>query len=139
MEKPKILVIDGDKHFRRQIIWALEEDFQLLEAKDRDTAIQFLEKEKKPDVILMELFLPPGPDYLDEGFTVLNKFKENVPEVKVIVVTTIDTRDIVDKTRELGADGYIIKPFSVQHLKNSIKKVILKGVERRVPPSLKIL
>jgi len=110
--------VDGDKHYRKQLIWALEEDFKLFEAEDRDTAIQYLEKEKRPDVILTELFFSPRPDYLDEGLTVLNKFKETASEVKTIVVTTIDRRDIIDKTRELGADDYIVKP---------LKKKVLAG------------
>jgi len=135
MGKTKVLVVSGDKHYRGQLILALEEDFKLFEAEDRNTAIQYLEKEKGPDVILMELFLPPRPDYPDEGFTVLKKFKEIAPEVKVVVVTTIDRRDIIDKTRELGVDDYIVKPFSVEHLKNSIKKAtsesIPKGIEKR--------
>ncbi len=135
MGKPKILLIDGNEHFRKQIIWALEGDFEFLEAKDRNTAIRCLEDKKRPDVILTELFLPPRSDYLDEGLTVLKEFKENVPDIKIIVVTTIDREDIIDKTRELGADDYIVKPFTVEQLRNSIQKLtagsIAKGIERR--------
>jgi CheY-like chemotaxis protein len=135
MGKPKILLIDGNEHFRKQIIWALEGDFEFLEAKDRNTAIQYIGNKKRPDAILTELFLPPRSDYLDEGFSLLKEFKENAPDVKIIVVTTIDREDIIEKTRELGADDYIVKPFTVEHLKNSIQKLtagsIAKGIERR--------
>lgn len=135
MEKPKILVVDGNEHFRKQIIWALEGDFEFLEATDRSTAVQHLKKGKRPDLVLTELFLPPRSDYLDEGFTVLKEFRENTPYMKIIVVTTIDREDVIDRTRELGADDYIVKPFTLEQLRNSIQKLstvsIAKGIERR--------
>lgn len=133
MEQPKVLVINGDKGFRKMLMLALEEDYRVFEAWDRNTAFEHL-KEEGPHVVLMELFVPPRSDYVDEGFTILKKIKETIPDVKIIVVTTIEDREIIAKTRELGADDYIVKPFKLEDLKRAVKEAISKPTPPGVKP-----
>ena len=73
MVKPKVLLVDADEFYREQLMHALQEDFELFEAENRKTALQYLEKEKRPDIILMDLYLPPRLDYIEEGLALLQK------------------------------------------------------------------
>lgn len=136
MENIRILIVDNDGDFRRQMIWTLkEEDYQLFEAKNRKNALKYLEREKRPSVMLLGLHLQPRLDFVDEGLKVLEVFKEKASEVKVIIVTANTEEETISRARQLGADEYIVKPFKISFLKNTIKKVISKpiplGVERR--------
>jgi len=127
-DKPKILVVNEDKHFRRQIIWALEEDFELFEAGDRKTALRYLEEGKKPDIVLMDLYLPLRPDFIEEGILLLNRAKEIAPEVKVVILTTDSKTETIANTKELGTDDYIVMPFNIEDLRRALKEVISKPV-----------
>lgn len=135
LEKIRILIIDSNKHFKRQMVWALKEDYQVCDAQNRENALEYLERERRPAVILSDLYLEPRPDTIDEGLKVLKTFKEKAPEVKVIILTADSKKETISKAKQLGADEYIVKPFEVDFLKSTIKKVISRpiplGVERR--------
>jgi len=135
MFKPKVLVVDGNKGYREHLMYALKENYQLFEAENGQTALQYLEEEKRPDVILTDLYLPPRPAYIDEGTALLEKFKEAAPEVKIIIVTTDERKEIIARCRELGADDYIVKPFEVDDLKNAIDRLIPRSAPPEIEPT----
>ena len=72
----------------------------------------------KPDVVLMDMRMP---DY-DGGYGT-RKIKDTVPGVKVLVLTTFDDKETVDKAVSSGADGYILKEMDNEKIINSIKAV----------------
>src|SRR3546814_19236834 len=57
-EKPKLLVEEDDEGLQRQLRWAYE-DYEVVAAKDRATAIDMLRAEE-PDVVTLALGLPPA-------------------------------------------------------------------------------
>jgi DNA-binding response OmpR family regulator len=67
-------------------------------------------KEKKPDLVILDIKMP-GPD----GYQVLDSIRQqsNVP---VIMVTGIRQADTIAKTLNLGADDFMMKPFSPSEL-----------------------
>lgn len=134
MSELRVLVVEGEKGLRSMMVLELQRHYEVFGAADREDALAYLEKTRRPDVIVTELFLPPRQNILDDGFYVLEKFKETVPETKVIIVTTVTEKEIVDKTKELGADAYIKKPFEMEDLKRTIEEIskfIPLGKERR--------
>ena len=72
----------------------------------------------KPDVVLMDMRMP---DY-DGGYGT-RKIKDTLPDVKVLVLTTFDDKETVDKAIASGADGYILKEMDNDKIINSIKAV----------------
>jgi DNA-binding response OmpR family regulator len=134
MLRAKVLVVDEDRYYREQLMYALEEDYSVFDAEDRKRALEYL-KEKMPDVVLTDLYLPPRPAYTTEGLALLKQFKEVAPKIKIIIVTAEERREIIGKCRELGADDFIPKPFEVRDLKNAIDRlvpeVIPQAIERR--------
>lgn len=135
MRKARILVVDDDENLRKQIVWALRDNFELLEAHDRKTAFQYLKEKRRPHILLLDLHLPPKVPTTDEGFAILRKFKKVAPDIKIIIISANSQEETVTKTRQLGADDYITKPFHLESLKRAIKraisKPILAGAERR--------
>ena len=72
----------------------------------------------KPDVVLMDMRMP---DY-DGGYGT-RKIKDTLPDVKVLVLTTFDDKETVDKAIASGAHGYILKEMDNDKIINSIKAV----------------
>ena len=72
----------------------------------------------KPDVVLMDMRMPD----FDGGYGT-RKIKDTLEGVKVLVLTTFDDKETVDKAVSSGADGYILKEMDNDKIISSIKAV----------------
>lgn len=72
----------------------------------------------KPDVVLMDMRMP---EY--DGAYATKKIKEKYQEIKVLILTTFDDTDTVQKALASGADGYILKEAEDEKIISSIKSV----------------
>ncbi len=72
----------------------------------------------KPDVVLMDMRMP---DY--DGSFGIREIKNKLSGIKVLVLTTFDDKETVDKALSSGADGYILKEMNNEQIVNSIKAV----------------
>ena len=72
----------------------------------------------RPDVVLMDM---RRPDF-DGGYGT-RKIKDTLEGVKVLVLTTFDDKETVDKAVSSGADGYILKEMDNDKIISSIKAV----------------
>ena len=69
-KKPKLLVVEDDLGLQRQLRWAYE-DYEVVVASDRASALDAIRAEE-PDVVTLDLGLPPDPDGTAEGFATLH-------------------------------------------------------------------
>ena len=102
----KILIIEDDKFLRELISKKLDsEDFETISAVDGENGLKIL-KEKKPDLILLDLILP-GMD----GFEVLSRIKADpmLSSIPVIILSNLGQREDVEKGLKLGAVDYLVK------------------------------
>ncbi|AWW27529.1 MULTISPECIES: response regulator [unclassified Acetobacterium] len=119
MTKIKVIIVD-DSDFVRDgmgIILGVDDEFQVVGcAKNGREALEFAQKEK-PDVFLMDIQMPEM-----DGIAAT---KEIVAKGlgKVLILTTFDDRELVEKAMKNGADGYLIKNHTPEQLKQSIKSV----------------
>lgn len=72
----------------------------------------------KPDVVLMDMRMPD----FDGGYGT-RQIKDKLIGVKVLVLTTFDDKETVEKAMSSGADGYILKEMDSSQVINSIKAV----------------
>ena len=72
----------------------------------------------QPDVVLMDMRMPD----FDGGYGT-RQIKEKLEGVKVLVLTTFDDKETVEKAMASGADGYILKEMDNDQIINSIKAV----------------
>ena len=61
MSKPKILIVDDEESIRTQMRWALDNDYDVLQASNRAEALSTMALEE-PAVVLLDLGLPPHTD-----------------------------------------------------------------------------
>ena len=89
MEQPKkkLLIVEDDLGLQRQLKWSYE-DFEVFCAANRSEAIAILRSEE-PDVVTLDLGLPPDPDGVSEGFAVLEEILLVKPDTKVIVASCL--------------------------------------------------
>lgn len=71
-----------------------------------------------PDVVLMDMRMPD----FDGGYGT-QKIKQSFSNIRVLVLTTFDDRETVEKAVASGADGYILKEMDGDRIINSIKAV----------------
>lgn len=117
----RVLIIDDALHMRRLIARMLEHaNFTTLEASNGLQGLQLM-KEQKPDVVTCDISMP-----VMNGYEFLQAAKQD-PEVKdipVILITAIGQLDETTKATEMGADAYLTKPFSSNHLVELIRTCI---------------
>ena len=113
-KKPTLLVIEDDEGLQAQLKWAYE-DFEVVIAGDRDSAIAALRSET-PAVVTLDLGLPPDHDGTSEGFAVLDAIMELKPDTKVIVASGHGARESALKAIERGAYDFYQKPVDIDQL-----------------------
>lgn len=125
MKRRHVLVIEDDPSIRRGVVDALAfEGYAVLEADRGDTGLQ-LALTATYDLLLLDLVLP-GLD----GLEVLAELRRARPTEPVIILTA--RGDEADRVRglELGADDYVVKPFSVRELMARVEAVLRRSAER---------
>ena len=98
-----------------------QEGYEMIPALDGEVGLR-LAKDKKPDLILLDLILPRI-----HGFDVLKKLKEDkeTKEIPIIVLTNLEGISDVDKAIELGATTYLIKAqYTLEEVVEKIKKTL---------------
>lgn len=113
-KKPILLVIEDDEGLQPQLKWAYD-DFEVVIAGDRDSAIAALRSEA-PAVVTLDLGLPPDPDGTAEGFAVLDAIMELKPDTKVIVASGHGARESALQAIERGAYDFYQKPLDIEAL-----------------------
>lgn len=112
--RPKLLIVEDDPGLQRQLRWAYEE-YQLFIAGDREEAIELL-REQAPDVVTLDLGLPPDPDGTSEGFATLAEILRIKPDTKVIVASGHGARESALNAISGGAYDFYQKPVDIDEL-----------------------
>jgi two-component system NtrC family response regulator len=127
---PVLLLVDDDEEIRSQMKWALAQDYEVLEAEDRPSAVRRFQ-EQRPPVVLLDLGLPPHTGTPEEGLAALDEILAANPLAKVIIASGQS-----DKTNALqavgrGAYDFLCKPVDPTELGVILRRAFyLAGLER---------
>ena len=123
MEKEKVLVVDDEENIRRLLRSMLGNKYIVLEAKDGKAAID-IARSQKPDIILMDIMMPNM-----DGYTACHTIKQDPASkmIPVIMVTAVGQELNKKLAQEMGADGYITKPFNAQELADTVNRFLTKS------------
>ena len=120
-EGRRVLVVDDEESVRELIeLYLRKEGFEVIHARDGKEALR-LNGEHHPDLIILDLMLP-GLD----GWEVCRQIR-STSKVPIIMLTA--RAEEVDRIvgLELGADDYVVKPFSPRELVARVKAVLRRG------------
>ena len=102
-----LLIVDDEKQNRTLLTELLQDDYQIILAKN---GVQALERaqERNPDLILLDILMPEM-----DGFAVIRALKKNdsTRNIPVIFISALDSANDEELGLELGAVDYIAKPF----------------------------
>jgi two-component system, NtrC family, response regulator len=114
--KPKVLIVDDDEEIRVQMKWALGQQYDILSAEDRSSAVDAF-KTGEPVVTLLDLGLPPRPNDCEEGFAVLSDLLGIDKGAKVIIISGQDEKKNALQAVGAGAYDFLCKPIEMEELK----------------------
>ena len=121
--RPALLIVEDDAEIREQMKWALAEDYAVLEASDRRTALAVVRRET-PRLVLLDLGLPPDTNGSSEGLATLREILQFDPTMKVVVVTGNSDRANALAAVEGGAYDFIEKPVQLEVLKVILQRAV---------------
>lgn len=113
-ERRKLLIVEDDKGLQKQLKWAYDE-YQVFQAHDRKEALALLRAEA-PDVVTLDLGLPPDPDGSSEGFATLSEIIALKPDTKVIIASGHGARKSALDAIAMGAYDFYQKPVDIDQL-----------------------
>ena len=120
----RILLVDDEPRVREVVAaYLMRDGYRVQTAADGESAIRHL-AEFKPDLVVLDLMLP-----LVSGFDVLREIRRN-GDLPVILLTA--RAEEVDRVSglELGADDYVVKPFSPRELVARVRSVMRRSTPR---------
>ena len=130
----KILIVEDDPDIRELLRFNLEKaGYTLFLAEDGEKALA-LARKHSPDIILLDLMLP-GVD----GLEVCRTLKKD-PELQRIPIIMVTAKgEEMDRVvgLELGADDYVVKPFSLREVVLRIRKILDRREKQAAPAILK--
>ncbi|MEK7833784.1 MAG: response regulator [Acidobacteriota bacterium] len=117
----KVLIVDDLEGVRRMLVYALEDDYNIVQAANGLEAISVAESEQ-PDIIVMDLDMP-----IMDGVEATRKIKAH-PKLSGIKVLAVSGQHNSERSRLIqdNADAFIEKPFEVSALVEAVRLLALK-------------
>lgn len=130
MSKGTILLIDDEKDLIELVRYNLErEGFDVVAAANGAEGLE-IAKRHKPDLIVLDLMMP-GMD----GLEVCQRLRTNADIGRVPIVMLTAKADVPDRVvgLEVGADDYVVKPFSPRELVARVRAVLRRAASGAPP------
>ncbi|PIU58570.1 hypothetical protein COS86_08800 [Candidatus Bathyarchaeota archaeon CG07_land_8_20_14_0_80_47_9] len=125
-EGPRILIVDDDESIRKVLAAVLEENGYMIDAaEDGKEAIEKTDKDFY-NLALVDIRLPDI-----EGSKLIAMMRETTPRMRKIIITGFPSLQNAVEALNKGADAYIIKPFDMDKVLQTIKDQLKKYEEEK--------
>jgi DNA-binding NarL/FixJ family response regulator len=126
-----ILIVDDTKFLRLMLGDILRKAGHqvIAEAENGEIGVQQYRK-FKPDLVVLDLTMP-----VMDGITTLREIRKIQPDAMIIICSAMSQRDLISEAIDAGANGYIMKPFEPDRVKQAISQ-ITDRIVRHEPPSI---
>ncbi len=102
--RKRILIIEDDPFLQDLLARKIGSKYDAYYAKDGEAGVSYIEKNDKPDAVLLDILLPGM-----SGFDVLKKIRVSCRGIPIIMISNLGQQSDIDKAKELGADDFIVK------------------------------
>jgi two-component system response regulator VicR len=126
MTGKRILLIEDDKAIARMVRDNLQYDGFSVEWSATGRGADAIAKRMSPDLVLLDLSLPDGPD----GLELCRQFSQGPDRTPVIIITARSSKEERVRGLTLGADDYVVKPFALEELLARIHAVLRRTTPR---------
>jgi ligand-binding sensor domain-containing protein/signal transduction histidine kinase/DNA-binding response OmpR family regulator len=119
--KPTLLIVEDDKEMRDFLSGRLKGSYHILKASNGKIALECLQ-EKEVDIVVTDIMMPEM-----DGLQLCSEIKSNVDTSHIPVIMLTAKADIKSRIEglEVGADAYVEKPFSMEHLSAQISNIFI--------------
>jgi DNA-binding NarL/FixJ family response regulator len=122
----KMILADDEELFRKGIYFLLQRESNIdivFEASNGSEVIKYLKSTKNyPDIILMDLKMP-----IVSGIDATKIIHKEYPSVKIIALTSYNTKAFIANMINVGASSYLVKSATPKEMIDTINKVASKG------------
>jgi DNA-binding response OmpR family regulator len=125
-EQARILIVDDDPTVRESHKAILEKNGYLVDVAENGKEAIAKSKAKLYNLALVDLRLPDT-----DGIDLLTAMREAVPRMVKIIITGYPTLENAVAAVNRGADGYVVKPYTMQDLLQKIKDHLRKQKEAK--------
>src|SRR5262245_58027595 len=119
--KPRLLIIEDDEALRTQLKWSLADEYEVAVAESREEALALF-KGNRPQVVTLDLGLPPQPNGVTEGFQTLAEILREDESTKVIMMTGRAERIYAIEAIGQGAYDFFCKPIQLEELQVVLRR-----------------
>jgi two-component system phosphate regulon response regulator PhoB len=119
-----VLIVEDERDLQRVIAYNLKQaGFDVVSAHDGETALRAV-REERFDLVILDLMLPDLP-----GTEICRRLKQNKETATIPVIMVTAKGEEIDRIVgfELGADDYVVKPFSVRELILRVRAVLRRA------------
>jgi DNA-binding NtrC family response regulator len=132
-EQPRILIIDDQESIRKSLKLALEREGYLADTAENGREAIRKSKGEFYNLALVDLRLPDM-----DGVELLTKIRQTVPEMVKIIITGYPALENAIEAVNRGANGYIVKPYTMEKLLHKIKEQLQKQQEAKKYSEMKV-
>ena len=120
-KRQKILIVDDSEFNRDMLKEILRETYNYLEAENGNQAIQIMGENPGIDLMLLDINMPQM-----NGFEVLKWMNQSrcIDETPVIMISSEEKRDIIERAYILGAEDYIRRPFDAFIVRRRVQNIL---------------
>lgn len=128
-EKVKILLVDDEPDFLVPIaFWLNSKGYEAAVASSGEKAINMLKKEKKPQVVFLDINMP-GMD----GLETLKQIRKFDKDLSVIIVTAYEDEEKFSQAKKLNISGFFPKGGSLEELQKTIEVTLRTHKKLKMP------
>jgi DNA-binding NarL/FixJ family response regulator len=102
-----------------RVLISFQPDFAVVGHARKWEELNALLKENAPDILILDLNLGK-----EDGFTILQCVKKDFPDIRVLILTMYNDGQLIDKARQLKANGYVLKNASSGELIEALRGVM---------------
>lgn len=115
----KIMIVDDSKTIRQQVSFTLTKGgYEVIEAEDGQDGIDKLSANSDIAMVISDVNMPNM-----NGLEMVEKLKSDGSTVPVIMLTTEGASDLIQRAKDAGAKGWLVKPFQPDQLVAAVTKI----------------
>ncbi len=125
--KPSILIVDDENLICMSLERLLSSDYTVYTAANGQEGLDIIRRNGDIDIVLSDIMMP-----VMDGLEMIEKVRSENRDMIILAMTAAYLGENLTGVMEKGADAYILKPFEVDHLKNTLTKLIENKLPNRI-------
>ena len=117
----KVLICDDDPMTLKALEFQFKKDgYEVVRADNGKDAMQILTDDSDVDLLVTDLFMP-----INSGLELITHVRDTIKsKIPILILTRANVEDTINYAFDLGANGYLTKPFKLEEMKEQVERII---------------